>query len=183
MLLASHDYDILYLEIRADGKCGQMPALPVHGAKCQELILVPGGDGIEEFSLEPQEQSCANRLHVVFHVKHDVRLAMNKCRNIVSLLWSEAVGLILGHVVLHESRHFGNLIHARAVAERIRSPKRRGDGKFPGAIRAMADGALFLEYLASLRGISIQFRKIDEAAAGEWMAGHLIFGKPLNVRD
>ena len=44
-------------------------------------------------------------------------------------------------------------------------------------------GALLYVDLASLRGVSVQFREIDEASAWKLAAGHLILGQPLRVGD
>src|ERR1700674_3039542 len=104
-------------------------------------------------------------------------------RDVVRLLRREAVGLILRHVVLHKRRHFGYLVHAGAVAVRIWTPERRDRWRFSCAFRAMAKGALLRVDLASLRGVSIEFRKIDEPASRKWTAGHLILGEPLRVGD
>src|SRR3984957_11565251 len=127
--------------------------------------------------------NTAGRLHVVFHNKHGVRLAVNVSRDVICLLRRQAVGLILRHVVLHKRRHLWYLIHARAVAVGIRAPQGRGHGKLSRTIRAMAYGALCGVNLAPLRGVSIQFRKFDEPPPRKPPPRCLFLGKPLRVLD
>src|SRR5580704_4374863 len=139
--------------------------------------------GEKQCELGLRDNISKRRSHVVFHVEDYVRLAMDVRRDVIRFLRRKAAGLILRHIVLHERRHFRDLIHAGAVAVRIRPPKGRGNGKFSRAIRPMANSAVFRVDLASLHRVSIQFRKIDKPASREWMASHLVLREPLRIGD
>lgn len=67
-----------------------------------------------------------------------VRFTIYECSHIVGLLGRQTAGIGLRHVVLDESRHFCDIVHARPVVIRIWAPHGGNCVRFAGAIRAVA---------------------------------------------
>src|SRR5712691_11278850 len=98
--------------------------------------------------------------------------------HIIGLLSSQAARIGLWHVVLHERRHFPNVVHASPVVIGIRTPHGGYRGRFSRTIRAVAQRTLQGVDLTASIAVSVKFRKLHESASRKWMACHLILGQP-----
>lgn len=67
-------------------------------------------------------QTRFEKLLMFFDVKFLVRFAVYECRHVVGLLGSEAARISLRHIVLHESRHFSDIVHPGPIVIRIWPP-------------------------------------------------------------
>lgn len=111
---------------------------------------------------------------MVLHDKWFVRLALNKCGYIISLLRCQAPRTVLGHVVLNERRHFGYVVHSRAGVVRARTPQGGYRGRFSDTFQFVAHCALLHIDPTSAFPVSTELRKLDEAASWKRTARHLI---------
>src|SRR5260370_42547815 len=111
-------------------------------------------------------------LFVFLNDKLLMRFTVYVNSHIIGLLSSQAARICLWHVVLHERRHFPNVVHASPVVIGIRTPHGGHPGRLSRPPRAVGTRSMQGPDLTAAIPVSLKLGTLPESASRHRLACH-----------